>query len=570
MKLLKILNRVFLVLAVVSFVSCDDLTELNVNPQGVDPETVQPNLMVTTVITQTAQPYLQMSYDGDVAGVMQYVQKSGWGSGLNKYDWTGERGWSGPFGNLRNTKHLYERSVEEGMEFQQGLAIVLRAFNYGYIVDSWGDAPYTAALNGDEGEQEDLFPVFDSQETIYRGIIAELEEANLLLSKAASAYTGIDPTADVLYGGDPGQWRKMANSLMLRYFMRVSSKLPTFAQEGIEAIVSDPATYPIFTSNDDDATMSYIGSSSSDAWPNAIAFDASESNFDRVQLCAGFRDVLLELNDPRIAVWFNEVVIPIKISTAYSPEADIVVDGVRYIHPDSMVVDGVRNWVAYDKDNWPADIEAGRVLIDTHEYAGMPIASSTGDGSGWNLNPNVIQGGPNVHNSALDDIYKEASGDLLQARLISYAEVCFILAEAAQKGWSVGSQQEWYENGVEASFNTWGVGDDAAAYLAGTGVAYDGSLEQIMVQKWIANWTVAHESWCDWRRTGYPVLTLGPIATRDAMPLRFLYGNDEKNRNNTNYLNAISGLEETAFTAQDGEDSSWSRFWLLQGTGLPY
>jgi hypothetical protein len=63
----------------------------------------------------------------------------------------------------------------------------------------------------------------------------------------------------------------------------------------------------------------------------------------------------------------------------------------------------------------------------------------------------------------------------MKARLISYAEVCFILAEAAQKGWSVGgTQQDWYENGVKASFDTWGVGDDASDYLAGAGVAYDG------------------------------------------------------------------------------------------------
>jgi hypothetical protein len=566
MKLTKILYKVFLVLAVVSFVSCEDqLTELNVNPNGVDPETVQPNLMLTTVISNTATSYC--GFDCNVAGVMQYVQKSGWGSGLNKYDWVGEVGWGYLYGNLRNDKHLYERSVEEGMEFQQGVAIVLRAFTYGFIADHWGDAPYTTALNGATGEQEDMFPTFDSQETIYRGIIEELKTANTLLSKSASAYKGIDPNADVMYGGDPEKWRKMANSLMLRYYMRVSSKLPTVAEEGIVEIVSNPGTYPIFTSGDDDATMGYIGSTESDSWPNAIAFDASESNFNRVQLCAGFRDVLVDLNDPRIAVWFNKVRIPIKVSTAQSPEADIVVEGIRYIHPDSMAI---KNWVVYDKVTWPADIEDGKVLVDTMEYAGMPIASSTGDGSGWNLNPNVIQGGPNVHNSALADMYKEATGDLLRQRLISYTEVCFIIAEAAQKGWSVGSQQEWYEKGVEASFNTWGVEDAYSDYLAGTGVAYDGSLEQVMVQKWIANWTVAHESYCDWRRTGYPALSIGPIATRDAMPLRFMYGNDEKNRNNTNYLNAISGLEETGFTAQDGEDSSWSKFWLLQGTGYPY
>lgn len=543
--------------------SCkDQLTEMNVNPVGVDPATVNPNLMVATVISKTAKPYLEMSYNGDVAGVMQYVQKSGWGSGLNKYDWTGERGWSGQFNNLRDANHLRNRSEEEGMEFQQGLAIVLRAFNYMYVADSWGDAPFTDALNGISGEQENLFPEFDSQELIYTSIIDELKAANTLLSKPAGSYKGIDASVDLIYGGDPAKWRKMANSLMLRYYMRLSAKLPSYAQSGIEEIISTPGTYPIFTSEDDDATMGFEGTYDTDAWPASTTFDASESNFNRVQLCAGFRDVLVEYDDPRLGVWFDPAVTKITVSTAQSPAADVIVDGVRYLHPDSMAVKG---WVIYDRDNWTADIDAGMVLVDTMMYPGMPIASSTGDGSGWNLNPNVIQGGPNVHNSQLDEMYKAPKGDMLKARLISYAEVCFILAEAAQKGWSAGgTQQEWYEKGVTASFNTWGVGDDAVDYLAGAGVAYDGSLDQIMEQKWIANWTVAHEAWCDWRRTGLPNLTVGPIATRDAMPLRFLYGNDEKNRNNSNYEAAIGNLVETEHTAQDGPDSSWSKFWLLQ------
>jgi hypothetical protein len=313
--------------------------------------------------------------------------------------------------------------------------------------------------------------------------------------------------------------------------------------------------------------MGFVGSYDGDGWPASTTFDASEGNFNRIQLCEGFRDVLVGYEDPRIDVWFNKVIIQIEVSTKYSPTADTVVEGKRYIHPDSMAV---RDWVIYDKDNWVADIEAGKVLVDTAEFVGIPIASTTGDGSGWNLNPNVIQGGPNVHNSQLDDKYKEASGPMLKARLISYAEVCFILAEAAQKGWAVGSQQDWYEKGVRASFDTWGVGGDADAYLAHTGVAYDGTLEQIMEQKWIANWTVAHESWCDWRRTGLPSFTIGPIAKRDAMPLRFRYGNSEKNRINANYLDAMNKLEETEHTAQDGKDSSWSKFWLLQGTPTPY
>ena len=118
--------------------------------------------------------------------------------------------------------------------------------------------------------------------------------------------------------------------------------------------------------------------------------------------------------------------------------------------------------------------------------------------------------------------------------------------------------------------DTWGVSDSYADYIAQEGVAHNGTLEQIMNQKWIANWTVAHESWCDWRRTGYPVFKIGSKGVRDAMPLRYEYGGNEISRNNANYKEAIKSLVETPYTATDGKDSSWSKFWLIQGTNKPY
>ncbi len=565
---MKTLSKIFLVFAVIALFSCEEqLTELNVNPNGVDPSTVNPNLMVPTIITSSFDMYLKNGYDDRYAGVMQYVQKSGWGNELNKLDWTAEQDWTGPYDVLRNAKHLYDRAGEEGMEFHQGVAIIIRANMFARIADTWGDAPYTAALNAENGGQEDLFPKYDSQETIYKGIIEELKQANTMLSKSVGDYKDISKSADVIYGGDPAKWRKLANSLMLRYYMRISAKLPDYAKAGIQEIMSNQTQYPIFTSIADDATMAYIGTSSGDSWPANTVQDISMSNFDRIQLCARFRDVLVNYNDPRIDVWFNKVRTQIKVSTEH-PEEDIVIGNVRYLRPEYVEAS---NMVIYNPSTWADDIEAGKTLIDTMEFVGMPIASSTGDGSNYNLNPNPIQGGPNVHNSALDDIYKAAKGDKLKARLISYSEVCFILAEAANKGWSVGgSQKDWYEKGVKASFDTWGVGENYNDYIAQTGVAHNGTIEQIMTQKWIANWTVAHESWCDWRRTGYPVLTVGPKGVRDAIPLRLEYGGLEKGRNNTNYLVAKEGLQETPFTATDGKDSSWSKFWLIQGTNKPY
>jgi len=562
MKRMKTLAKIFLVLTVIAFTSCQEkLTEFNVNPNGVDPSTVNPNLLIPTIITATMTEYLENNYQGDVAGVMQYVQKSGWGNGLNKLDWNTERDWASNYGVLRDAKHLYNRAVAEKMEFHQGVATVIRAFQFAYIADSWGDAPYTAALNAPNGGQEDLFPVFDTQESIYKGILQELKNANTLLSKPVGDYKEISQSADVMYGGNPLKWRKLANSLALRYYMRLSEKLPDFAKAGILEITSNPAQYPIFTGIEDDATMSYIGTTKNDSWPANTVQDVSMSGFDRIQLCAGFRDVLVKYNDPRLEVWFNKARTQIKVSTQY-PENDIVVNNVRYLRPEYLAA---KNMVIYNPSTWVEDVKAGKTLVDTARFVGMPIAASTGDGSSYNLNPNPVQGGPNVHNSALDDIYKAAKGSLLKARMISYAEVCFIMAEASRKGWSVGgTQKEWYEKGVKASMDTWGVGSSYAAYIAQPGVAFDGSLAQIITQKWIANWTVAHEAWCDWRRTGFPALTIGPKGLRDAMPLRFEYGPNEKGRNNANYKVAIERLVETSFTATDGKDSSWSKFWLLQ------
>ena len=62
---------------------------------------------------------------------------------------------------------------------------------------------------------------------------------------------------------------------------------------------------------------------------------------------------------------------------------------------------------------------------------------------------------------------------------------------------------------VKASMDAWGLSDSYDVYIKGTGVAYDGTLKQIIEQKWIASWTSAAEAWFDYRRTGFPALTAG-------------------------------------------------------------
>ena len=530
--------------------SCRDLDELNINPNGVDPGTADLNLLLATMESELGKSVVGLGF-GDIAGVMQHTQKDGWSGGHNDYNWTNQgHSWSGYYGILRNNNDFYEKAVEGGYAFHQGVSLVIKSYTFGLIADLWGDAPYTNALKAEEGP--DFFkPAFDGQEEIYNGIFSDLETANTLLSQDQADYSNINSSQDLIYGGNVGQWRKLANSLALRYYMRLSVKNPAKAEEGIRKITSTPANYPVITSSVDDANIAYVGTSPSDSWPSNTLFDTSPSgSYMRIKLCATLVDTLQKLNDPRLAVWANPIETPLELVSGSG--VDQIVDGVRQISQD-IVDDYTTAWgvgVDYDPD-----------------FVGIP--PSVFAAPQYNLNPNLEQGVFNPHASQLNDIYKEAAGDLLLMRLMSAAEVNFILSEASLYGWAPGSADAWYAAGIQQSMNAWGVGSEFDDYIGGA--PYNG-LESIIQQKWIASWTAAAESWFDYRRTGLPDLQTGESAKREKLPLRFYYNFDNEIALNTANANAaIEDLEPTPYKGNDdSNNSAWSRIWLLQGTGLTY
>jgi hypothetical protein len=529
------------------FISCEDLTETNENPNGVQPEVVNPNLVLPSVLTEAGKLYVNLGYQ-DIAGVVQHTQKDAWSGGHNDYDWGGSQDWGPYYSVLRNNALVYDRAVELDMEFHQGVSLVMKSFMFGLITDLWGDAPYTNALKGELLGGENIKPSYDSQETIYAGIIADLETANTLLSQKSEDYNGIVENADVYYKGDPAKWRKFANSLMLRYYMRISDKKSDVAKAGIEKIVNNPDQYPIISSPGDDAAMPFPGNSADNSWPANTVSDASGSNYRRIKMGATLVEALQAKDDPRIGVWANKVQVPLVVDAGLPAGTDEIVDGVRYLSPDKV----------------------GDTPVDTDpEYVGVPTSFSALP-STYNLNPTPGQTSNNPHVSFLNDIYKAASGPLLKARLLSAAEVHFILAEAALKGWNTGDAESHYESAIQASFQTWGVGSEFDTYIAGPEVAYNGTLEQLMEQKWIASWTAATEAWFDFRRTGLPALTAGPAAKRSVLPVRFYYMQDELMLNADNAEQALNSLEVTGYTQADGKNSAWSKPWLVQGTGKPW
>ncbi|MFS4418026.1 SusD/RagB family nutrient-binding outer membrane lipoprotein [Maribacter sp. 2307ULW6-5] len=538
------------ILSLVFFAACEDLEELNINPNGVDPAVADANLLMPAIITRTAQNVVSLGF-GNVAGVMQHTQKDGWSGGHNNYEWdVNSQSWRSYYDILRNNEVFYDKSVQADLEFQQGVGLVIKSFVFGLITDLWGDAPYSEALGADEGP-EFYQPVFDDQKDIYMGILTDLEKANTLLSK--TSYEGIVPSQDVLYNGDVQKWRKFANSLALRYFMRLSAKDPGTAEAGIRKITSNPGKYPVITNASNDAQVFYPGDAPANSWPSNTVFDISENGeYFRTKMCATLVETLQALEDPRLSVWANKIAIPLVLDPSAPDDTDEIVDGVRRVS-QKVVDDYVMAWQT------PVDFDA--------EYVGIP--PSTFAAPSYNLNPNLEQGVFNPHASQLNDRYRQTEGPLLSSRLLSAAEVHFILAEAALYGWAPGAAEAHYNEGIRQSLNAWGVGSSYDAYISN---AVFTGLEDILTQKWIASWTTAHESWFDYRRTGLPDLQTGVAAIRQAVPLRFYYHfNDEISVNTLNAEAAIEKLQPTQFKGEDiSNNSAWSKMWLLQGTNLPY
>ena len=531
--------------------ACKDLDDLNVNPNSPSPETTDLNLLLPTVITMLGSQVVDLGF-GDLSGVVQHMQETGWQGGFNAYDWASPgQSWTGYYGILRNADELHKKAVKDGYKYHEGVALIMKAYTFGLIADLWGDAPYKEALRAEEGPKY-FKPVFDKQQDIYHGILAELETANTLLAQEGGQ--PINATQDVLFAGNVAKWRKFANSLALRYYMRLQAKEQAYAKAGIVKIASDPAKYPLITSAADDANVSYPGTANA-AWPTNMVFsNAPDGQYMRRKPASTLVEALKSLKDPRIAVWFDKV-----------PQPLVLVPGTNVSRASA---DGKTWEISADKAKNYETTYNTPINYST-DYIGIPPA--IGGAMFYNLQMEggvSGQGRYNPHISQINSMYKNASGDLLKMRLISAAEVNFILAEAAFYTWITGAET-YYAKGIQESFNAWGVGAGFTTYIAGA--PYSG-LPSIMQQKWIASWSAAAEAWFDWRRTGLPVLNAGPSAARSVLPLRFYYSlNDDLNTNTDNATAAIANLVRTSHAGSDPtNNSAWSKTWLLEGTGKPY
>jgi hypothetical protein len=178
-------------------------------------------------------------------------------------------------------------------------------------------------------------------------------------------------------------------------------------------------------------------------------------------------------------------------------------------------------------------------------------AASDGEYRGHHNGLGTIPVGTSLDDfSRIGDFWR-FDGAATPAMIMSYSEVLFLQAEAAWRGWTAGDPATLYSEAIRANMNQYGsVGPSDTEiddYLAQPVVAYDGTLEQILLQKWIALWMNGPEAWSDNRRTDLPALVPGPDLTLSRIPVRWMYPDSEQSLNLAN-LNAALAQQGMAST----------------------
>src|SRR5690606_5823064 len=126
--------------------------------------------------------------------------------------------------------------------------------------------------------------------------------------------------------------------------------------------------------------------------------------------------------------------------------------------------------------------------------------------------------------------------------ILTYAEVEFIQAELAQKGHWIDAEKH-FKQGIQSAIELWTEAPLPDSYFDQELAQYNGTLEQIMLHKYLALYFTDNQQWAEYRRTGYPILpTTSSMLNDGKLPSRLLYPSLQPIYNPVNYEAAAAGM----------------------------
>lgn len=477
---MKLHNKLFLsCIALGTMASCTgDFDSMNTDPASltdVSPAYVLPFIQETSVNID-ATPYQR----GDNLHSQFYCQYftntvAGWVTDRYGYnnDWSEAGFWNPYYTVLKHVKAIKE-SVDKHPAYTNiyQMMRITSAFATIGMTDLFGDIPYSEASEGVTTAK------YDAQKDIYYAVFTELTDAVNILKQNLSGQDECTETNDLVYAGDIQKWIKFGNSLRLRYALRLAYIDPDKAKSEGEAAL----TSGVMESNADNA---YQRVNAAGGWGHPLYMICNWNCFVMSKTMENILKHTSSVEDPRMPLWFGQTVGYVNNKKNPNP----AFKGAQF--------QGVPNGIT--------DSELSQQDADGYQK-NDPNNNSCVYG---------LKAFPNW-NSKDETITNTVVG--LPFKIMNYAEVCQLKAEAALRGWSgAGDVETNFKNGIRASFDEERDGVDASLldvtkddeYI--NGISLSGSdeekLEQIITQKWLALFPNGIEAWAECRRTGYPKLS---------------------------------------------------------------
>ncbi|WP_163713662.1 SusD/RagB family nutrient-binding outer membrane lipoprotein [Mangrovibacterium lignilyticum] len=533
---------IILVTSVLFFAGCTDQYMENMNTDPSKAASVDPNAQLTTAQLQTygdlgmVEIYRNYLYAFNQQ-LMGCWNTTNYGGRHTQDNSEMSRIWTSFYPTaIKNITDAEYHTANDSLKVNINSVLrIYRVYLMSVITDIYGDVPYSEAGKGFlEGK---FNPRYDTQEEIYNDFFLELNSAVENLDAAKDRITG-----DVIYNGDIVKWKKLGNSLRLRFAMRISDVAPEKAQEEFEkALQTDGG---ILETASDDALIKYMDISFSfgqeaysDYRGNALSqllFGNDPAN-NPSYLCSTLYNQLYNTGDPRtfrIARFYYDGLMS---ATSPANRVDLT---------DEIIAKGIqtnpRDPGAFSWEPWPTgyDSDILKELAKTNPSVNPSVARETE---------------PKLANNFL----KGSSPGVV----ITSAEVKFLLAEAKLKGWNVGasSVNDLYIQGVRASmdfltdnYNCEAVSDDDFdAFIPNINIGYTDEQKKkaINTQAWILHLTNPAECWANLRRSGYPALKspadygFGQFLTGGSeIPVRLCYPVLESSYNKASYDEALNRM----------------------------
>lgn len=533
------MKKIFLYssIALSAFVSsCREMDD-NISPNNVDPSLISPRQ------TLTASQNLVFTAQAGTINSLSNVWTNTW-AGNNFYfgnpltreysldisNTFGTGIWSSSYIAANNLQGIINNGTS--LPLHSSIARILKSYTMQYVVDFYGDVPYSEAFKG----QQNLTPKYDDDASVYRELVLEINKAIADIKATQTAgITGdniVTAQEDVIFQGDMNKWILFAKNIKLKILLRQSKVTDPAIKSFVDAQLQTLATASQNDFFTGDVTINPGYGNQNSSTPNplfsnygAVNYQGSSVNTNGWRLYKTAQYYASAANGTTYGVGTGDLrgtVMFRRISSNNNPQAASTILGLKQGAPKLTG----NEWSLASVIGWKF---IGSNTLSPTSYNTVNIYRMTQLGD--------------TNSGAL--IADQAAG--MDGYLALGSENKLLLAEAATLYPAIFtfSNQALYQSAVNDSFTFYGLtAAQATTYLNGINATTAGwagapnKIAAIQYQRFASLPNLRQvETYINFLKTGYPAIPVADNAISQSKPYRLIYPSSEYTGNGSNVPN---------------------------------